>query len=497
MSATLRLRQLLFIAAALALVSLGLVAAFAPVSSARADAGGGEPCVETQDSYTEWVNEGAAIQTLANTPPGADTDTVQYLPAGTVQVGNGDAVEATPDHFENLSWFVWTGGPRDVAPGLDEDGWNDVPALPNGLPHDPVPGTVYNVAHGASGNGSWFKYDGTFVPGTPGQEETFHTEYLWQKQVRTFVPGNECPPQGPDCEANPQAEGCPPVDNGKKIVVCKYVGTPPGELDHIVIVSENTLNNLVDDNGNPFSGSFPFSWTDAQGQTTEGSIAIRYATDGEQAQTVSLSECPGGEQPEVCPEGTDHAGDPFPVPGDEESCNEEPNPGPDTCPEGTDKAGETIPQGETAEEFCDDDNDEDVCPEGTDHAGDPFPVDGDEKSCNDDDVNPGPNCDEDPTQEGCDEGKPNNPGQPNSPSNGPTVKGAQATAPGATNAPAGQSAGTPAARVPTAVDAGLGGPQELAGNGGNLGLLGIAAAMLGAAMIGVSFRPRRGRSLTG
>jgi hypothetical protein len=210
-----------------------------------------------------------------------------------------------------------------------------------------------------------------------------------------------------------------------------------------------------------------------------------------------LSECPGGEQPEVCPEGTDHAGDPFPVPGDEESCNEEPNPGPDTCPEGTDKAGETIPQGETAEEFCDDDNDEDVCPEGTDHAGDPFPVDGDEKSCNDDDVNPGPNCDEDPTQEGCDEGKPNNPGQPNSPSNGPTVKGAQATAPGATNAPAGQSAGTPAARVPTAVDAGLGGPQELAGNGGNLGLLGIAAAMLGAAMIGVSFRPRRGRSLTG
>jgi hypothetical protein len=226
------------------------------------------------------------------------------------------------------------------------------------------------------------------------------------------------------------------VDNGKKIVVCKYVGTPPGELDHIVIVSENTLNNLVDDNGNPFSGSFPFSWTDAQGQTTEGSIAIRYATDGEQAQTVSLSECPGGEQPEVCPEGTDH-------------------------------------------------------------AGDPFPVDGDEKSCNDDDVNPGPNCDEDPTQEGCDEGKPNNPGQPNSPSNGPTVKGAQATAPSATNAPAGQSAGTPAARVPTAVDAGLGGPQELAGNGGNLGLLGIAAAMLGAAMIGVSFRPRRGRSLTG
>jgi hypothetical protein len=118
MSATSRLKQLLFIAAALALVSLGLVAALSPASPARADdtTAGGEPCVETDDSYTDWVNQGEVTQTVANTPPGADTDTVRYLPAGTVQVGNGDAVEATPDHYENLAWFIWTGGPRDEAP---------------------------------------------------------------------------------------------------------------------------------------------------------------------------------------------------------------------------------------------------------------------------------------------------------------------------------------------------------------------------------------------
>lgn len=79
-------------------------------------------------------------------------------------------IAPTEDSWTDLSWYVWTGGPRESAPGLDDEGWNDVPALPNGLPHDPVPGTVYNVSHNVVGLGSWFKYDGTLVPGTPGQE---------------------------------------------------------------------------------------------------------------------------------------------------------------------------------------------------------------------------------------------------------------------------------------------------------------------------------------
>jgi hypothetical protein len=203
MTATARFKQLLFLLAGLALVVVGL-AGLTPAAQAD-DTSGGEECVETQDSFTDWVNDGPQIQTAENSPPGPDTDTVRYLSAGTVQVGNGDAVDGTDGHFENLSWFIWTGGPRDVAPGIDEvPGWNSVPALPNGLPHDPVPGTVYNVAHGESGLGSWFKYDGDFIEGTPGQDETFHTEYLWQKQVRTFVEGQECDDDDDDDEM------CPP-----------------------------------------------------------------------------------------------------------------------------------------------------------------------------------------------------------------------------------------------------------------------------------------------
>ena len=176
------------------------------------------------------------------------------------------------------------------------------------------------------------------------------------------------------------------------------------------------------------------------------------------------------------------------------SCDEEPGPGPDTCPVGTDHAGEEIPADKTEEEFCDEDDEEDVCPQGTDNAGQEIPGDESEESfCDDDDVNPGPTCQEDPTQPRCDEDKPPVvvPNEGNSPSNGPTVKGAQATAPTAV-------AGTPAARVPTSVNAGLGSTQqELTGTGGGLGLLGIAAALLGAALVGMTFRPRRGRTLVG
>jgi hypothetical protein len=70
---------------------------------------------------------------------------------------------------------------------------------------------------------------------------------------------------------------------GDKVVVCKYVSTPGGELDHIVIVSENTLPDA-------FADSFPFEWTDAHGQSG-GSIAVRFATKGEQAHDINPSVC--------------------------------------------------------------------------------------------------------------------------------------------------------------------------------------------------------------
>ena len=342
----------------------------------------------------------------------------------------------------------------------------------------------------------------------------------------------------PDGETAEEFCSDPVVEDGKKVVVCKYVGTPPGTPDHIIVVSVNSLDNF------PENPVFPLTFGDAQ-----ESIAIRFAVGNEQPGDEELVNCPVEEEPEVCPEGTDKAGQEIPEGQTEESFCDVPDedPGPDTCPqgtdkagqeiprvrprrssatrtssrpfagghdkageeipegqteeefcdedeqpavcpEGTDKAGEEIPEGESEEEFCDEDDEEEVCPEGTDHAGEEVPG-GESKQefCDDDD--PGPNCEEDPSQEKCDEDKPPVvvPDNGTTPDSGPTVKGAQATAP---TTVAGAVAGTPAARVPTAVNAGLA-PEQLADNGGALGLLGIAAALLGAALVGLTVRPKR------
>jgi hypothetical protein len=107
------------------------------------------------------------------------------------------------------------------------------------------------------------------------------------------------------------------------------------------------------------------------------------------------------------------------------------------------------------------------------------------KVCNDEDSKP-----------------PHNPGEPNGPSNhpnpGPTVKGAQATAPsGSASAPMAAAAAAPAAaRVPSAIDAGLAPSPGDTDHGGPLGLLGFAGALLGVGLVGASLRPRRRRSLT-
>jgi hypothetical protein len=88
-------------------------------------------------------------------------------------------------------------------------------------------------------------------------------------------------------------------NDNDKIVVCKYVGKPGQSAlqrggangGNPEEVSVSTLKNLDP----PWDGStFPFAWTDAQGQAVQGSIAIGYV--GEVAST--LSACPG-YQPEV------------------------------------------------------------------------------------------------------------------------------------------------------------------------------------------------------
>jgi hypothetical protein len=72
-----------------------------------------------------------------------------------------------------------------------------------------------------------------------------------------------------------------PCGDDKKVVVCKYTGTPPGTPSHIIVVSTSAL-------GQDWDGvTFPWAFGDAQ-----DSIAIRYAVGNEQPGDEELANCP-------------------------------------------------------------------------------------------------------------------------------------------------------------------------------------------------------------
>jgi hypothetical protein len=308
MAATVRLKQLLYIAAALALVGLGLVAAVSTASPARAT--GTQPCTPTEDqvvtewfvtdpgdpwvatgasrvktagtapTYTDWVNDGEQIRTEENNAPGTDGDLVRYL-----FVGETGPEVITPGVAGGH--YSWNGGnrgvddpPTVVPPNADwQKNTDDEPAGHlNGATWFGTPGVGLHVLGNSASNASWF-YTVLSVPAVTD------TDFLWQKQVRTPVPGTDAVIE---YEYTKTIEGvdCPPPP-GKKIVVCKYVGTPGGTLDHIIVV----------DAPKDFDGTFPSPFGDAQ-----DSIAIRFAAEGEQAHDVDVAECPIDEPPALCPE---------------------------------------------------------------------------------------------------------------------------------------------------------------------------------------------------
>jgi hypothetical protein len=430
MTAASRLKQLLFIAAALALVALGFAANLATATPARATGGNGGECIPTQDTLSAWADEGEPFKLHDATPPtdpdGTDeastTNLVRFVLVGTSKHVTQAAVAGTPaTALQRHSWNPQ--GPVDESiasptwPVPQQGKWQANTSNYNGT--DPL-GVPFQQGGGNGGdNASWFYW--TFTPATPGQAEVSHTDYNWQKQTRTFTAGVDCPP---------------PADD-KKVVVCKYVGTPPGTPDHIIVVSASTL-------GKDWPGTFPFAFGDAQ-----DSIAIRPAVGNEQPGDEELAKCPGFQPP------------------------------PDVCPADSDHPGQVIGEGETEQEVCFDVEEPDVCPADSDHPGQVIGEGETEKVCDD----------EKPPVVVPDDGVTPPKAPSNHPGNGPTVKGVQ----GPTTV-----AGTPAVRVPTAVDAGLSAPErEPAGTGGALALLGITTALFGAVLVGVSLRPRRGRSLTG
>jgi hypothetical protein len=465
MSASTWLKHTFRLIAALALVALGLVSLSSMPAAQATDT---QPCTPSAavDEVSDW----------RESPP--DGRAWQITDTRT-KAGTGTA--ATTERVN----FAWTGSNTATAPPVDSDFWQPNQGAHNGVPHQQPDNTPYQVGNSAN-NASWFIWKSITTPGIPAVLE--HIYELHIAEVKCPNPEPECP----NGDFNGTDEGCgtPPVE--KKIVVCKYVGTPPGELHHIVIVNENTLSQVVDDEGKPFTGQFPFSWTDAQGQTTEGSKAIRYATDGEQAKDVLLSECNGETPPEECPGGdfngeAEGCGEP-PVEcpdgdfnGEAEGCGEPPVICPEEDNEGHEETDETeqvellqASEESEQEEDCDEDDDED-CEEHPqmDQCKEP-PV-----------IGPG---------DGEDNGPGNNPGKNPSTNPGNSPSANPGSNPQGSNQPNNPVAPAlaPGAQVPSAVDAGLAPTQsELTGSGGGLGLLGIGTALVGAVLLGASFRPRR------
>lgn len=91
---------------------------------------------------------------------------------------------------------------------------------------------------------------------------------------------------GAPAPAEPQADEVQPEQ--RRVVVCKYV-RKPGETEiphHVIVVDYHALE------GRGFAGSFPYPFSDGQ----VGSVAVRYAEDGEQASEISLAGCPAATE---------------------------------------------------------------------------------------------------------------------------------------------------------------------------------------------------------
>ena len=382
MVATSRLKQLLFIIAALALVSLGLVASLSTASPARADD------TQTCEPSPE-VNEGPTGFLTA--PP--DGRAWQIAETRT-QPGTG-----TADSTERIN-YAWTGGPSATHP-VDSAFWQPNQGEHNGAPHDQPDGVPYQVG---GGNSPWFLWKTVTTPGIPAVIE--HTYTLHIDAVTCPGPAPDTCPVGTDHAGEEYpgetVESCddPVVDDGKKVIVCKYVGTPPGTPDHFIVVSVNSLPGF-----DPENPGFPFPFGDAH-----DSIAIDFATGNEQPDDELVDElCPTEDEPtceetQTCPEPPCEETQTCPPPEKKVivckyvgtppgtpdhfivvSVNSLPgfdpeNPGfPFPFGDAHDSiaidfaTGNEQPDDELVDELCPTEDEPELCPVGTDHAGEEIP----------------------------------------------------------------------------------------------------------------------------
>jgi len=147
------------------------------------------------DSYTEWENKGETEVTEENEAPGPNTDTVRWILIGETDeevvtpgqhyvhahnegddpLGN-DEVPPTPSEDPS----VWQANTEQEPPGHENSAtWVNGGSFATGGLHY----TSHGNPNDDSGEGrrDWFYY----------QAPVLDSDYIWQKQVREFVPGED------------------------------------------------------------------------------------------------------------------------------------------------------------------------------------------------------------------------------------------------------------------------------------------------------------------
>jgi len=166
----------------------------------------------TEGSYTEWENQGEPVVTEENNAPGENTDTVRWFLLG----------ETDPEVVTEAQHYSYKGGPIEgtpAPPSEDPDAWQAnttqephyqggaTPAQqPDDDPYTDGESGLHYTSHGSEGLADWFFF----------QAEVTDVDYIWQKQVREWVPGNDAETHKEykfeltTCEPTDDNEGNPP-----------------------------------------------------------------------------------------------------------------------------------------------------------------------------------------------------------------------------------------------------------------------------------------------
>lgn len=174
-----------------------------------------------------------------STPGSPQTETTDWIAAspgaGWVQVDQRQVKvsDATADSWTDRVWHTYTGSwKQDGAPSPADPNWHATSGDPQSENHafaGHTPNVPYFVSHNDSGNGDWFLWRATLVPGhdavyrteyrfertveTPG-----HTEYSWSVYTRVNTPGTPSAPPVEPVEEPESPDHPGTSDSGSPVV---------------------------------------------------------------------------------------------------------------------------------------------------------------------------------------------------------------------------------------------------------------------------------------